>query len=639
MIGIEMKQGSGRAFAIAAAVLSTILGSSGALAQNCVTTPFLNQNPLTPAAAGLAGADVIAGAISAANTAFLSQSTTFTGAPSNPESNSEGGGIWTRAVGGTLNLKTAQTGTVQLSVPVLGAFSGPGTCSTSFHETFGGFQVGQDVAKLNVNGWNVHVGTTAGLIESQGNLPNGNLIGGSFNSSMEAPYVGAYAAATSGGFFVDGMIRFNYYQTSLNSPSLNLFNQNVDAHGVSLNASIGYRWDIPNSSWFLEPSAGVVWSSTKVDPMNSSSPPLFGIPFNGTTQIDDLESLIGRVGLRAGTTVITSTLILQPFASVSVWKDFDGDYTANYTSCPGCLPLGITYTATASTQNIGTFGQYSIGISGQIINTGWLGFARVDYRNGDRMDGWNTVGGVRYQYTPANVAAVKMPVKARPVAVRVIWTGWYAGAIGGADYGRSAMEFPGISSADLRPAGVLAGGTLGYNQQVGSWVYGLEADLAWTHAVASSQCAPLSADAIGLASVSLFQMTCHDRMDWFATAAGRVGYATDRTLYYVKAGAAWTQETFSGTCNLGPTNGNQPPQNCANSANVFSNGFSVSDTRIGWMAGFGTEFALTAVWSAKAEFDWLDFGTQSLTLSDGTSINATQRIAQGKVGLNYKFLP
>src|SRR5258708_2511609 len=227
----------GRTVVLAAgvAVALALLGSSGAMAQNCGNTTLLGFNALAPLSAGLAGANVIAGSISAANTAFLTQSTAFVSAPGNPAPNSEGGGLWTRGVGGSLNMNTAQSGTVVLSgAGVPGSpLSGSATCTTSFHQTFAGFQVGQDVANLNVNGWNLHLGTTAGFLQTQGNLPNGNLLGGSFDASTQAPFVGTYAVATSGGFFVDGMIRFDYYQTTLNSPSLNLFNPNFHPPAIS----------------------------------------------------------------------------------------------------------------------------------------------------------------------------------------------------------------------------------------------------------------------------------------------------------------------------------------------------------------------------------------------------------------------
>jgi hypothetical protein len=51
--------------------------------------------------------------------------------------------------------------------------------------------------------------------------------------------------------------------------------------------------------------------------------------------------------------------------------------------------------ANLSTNNIGTFGQYSVGVSGQIKDSGWLGFVRVDYRDGSEMHGLSGTGGIR----------------------------------------------------------------------------------------------------------------------------------------------------------------------------------------------------------------------------------------------------
>ena len=48
---------------------------------------------------------------------------------------------------------------------------------------------------------------------------------------------------------------------------------------------------------------------------------------------------------------------------------------------------------------VGTFGQFGAGVSGQILNTGWLGYARADYRTGDNITGWDLTGGIRYQFS------------------------------------------------------------------------------------------------------------------------------------------------------------------------------------------------------------------------------------------------
>jgi opacity protein-like surface antigen len=512
--------------------------------------------------------------------------------------------------------------------------------------------VGQDIARLNIgSGWNIHVGTTAGTLETRGNIVGGNtasgFAAGSFSSVTEAPFVGTYVVATKGNFFIDGLVRFNYFETNLDSPSANLYNQKLDAHGLSGAFSTGYNYKLPNSNWFVEPSLGVVMSRVSVDPLNTASPVPIGGGFgnfSGTTQVNDIDSMIGRIGARVGTTLETKSMVLQPFVAASVWHEFADYVTSNYSSLPnGFFVAGFSSSLGAhmTTNNIGTFGQYSVGLSGQLINTGWLGFVRVDYREGPQMVGLSGTGGIRYQFTPVDTAAA-MPVKAPAYTAPqyVNWAGLYVGAIGGAQTGRGSTYFPLEGGTDMRPAGALGGGTLGYNYQAGSWVYGFEADAAWTNAQGSAECAPISTPLIPT-NTPLFQTTCHDDLNWTATAAARVGYTwTPRTLLYAKAGAAFAGESFSETCNLGPVNGFNVGgfgQNCVNSKMVFINTANASTTAVGWTLGYGAEFAFTRNWSAKAEFDWLDFGHKGLTLSDGTPITTYQRAAQTKVGVNYKF--
>jgi opacity protein-like surface antigen len=135
----------------------------------------------------------------------------------------------------------------------------------------------------------------------------------------------------------------------------------------------------------------------------------------------------------------------------------------------------------------------------------------------------------------------------------------------------------------------------------------------------------------------MYNMTCHSQADWIDTFTGRTGFVWDRLFSYMKAGAAWTHETFSATCNLGPLNGTFIGQSCANPAGVPSNGFSASDSRVGWTAGLGFEVALAPNWSAKAEYDYVDFRSKNLVGSDGSIIDVGLHISEVKVGLNYHF--
>ncbi len=642
---------------------ASLLTATAAQAQNCssLLTPFGN-------AIGVLGSGVAAGAtgsaaITSANTSFLTQSTAFVSAPPNPAPGQEGGGVWVRGVAGDLTLKSSSTlsGTAS-TVGVSG--SGSGTCATKYHENYGGVQVGSDVAKLNIDGWNLHIGTTAGAMWSSGSIvggspmaPVGSLVTTQvpFNTNTQSPFIGTYAVATKGNFFADGLVRYDNYDLNLNSPSLGIFSQRDDAHGFSVSGSVGYNYQVPNSKVFVEPSAGLIWSRTKVGALDVNTPVVAGAGFSGTAQLNDISSTIGRLGVRVGTTAEAGNIVYQPFVAVSVWHDFAGNITGSYQSCANCLFVGglpASITGTISTTNVGTFGQYSVGVSGQIVNTGWLGFARLDYRDGDRLQSLSGTAGIRYQFTPDLARSPiigKAPVFKAPVAAPVSWTGWYVGGVAGAGFGRSEYIVPGLAAADIDPSGVLAGGTLGYNYQWSQYVVGVEADGVWTNYRGSAACSPLITGAVGgvsTASPPYFQTTCNDKISWIATVDARLGYLlTPRTLGYIKGGVAFAHETWSATCNLGPLNGTVDPLNPAvqacNSAGPgggLMNGISASDNRVGPTIGYGVEFALTRDWSAKGEYDWMNFGTKTLTLSDGSTFSAKQwSVSEVKVGLNYHF--
>ena len=380
--------------------------------------------------------------------------------------------------------------------------------------------------------------------------------------------------------------------------------------------------------------------------------------FSGTAQINAITSTIGRAGLRFGTTLESGNIVYQPFAAVSVWHDFAGNITGTYQSCPNCIFAGGapgSVTGNLSTTNVGTFGQYSVGVSGQLVHTGWLGFVRLDYRDGDRLESLSGTAGIRYQFTPelaGGPMVAKAPILKAPIAVPVSWAGWYVGGIAGADFGRSEYIVPGLAAASINPSGLLLGGTLGYNYQVGKYVLGVEADDVWTNYRGSSACSPLvtgvaaiPGGVVSTASPPYFQTTCHDSISWIATVDARLGYLlTPRTLGYIKGGVAFAHESWSATCNLGPLNGTLAPgtgiQSCnsAGPGGGLLNSISAHDNRVGPTIGYGVEFALTQAWSAKGEYDWMDFGAKNLTASDGSVFTAKQwSVSEVKVGLNYHF--
>jgi opacity protein-like surface antigen len=310
---------------------------------------------------------------------------------------------------------------------------------------------------------------------------------------------------------------------------------------------------------------------------------------------------------------------------------------------------------------VGTYEQYSIGVAGQVIGTGFLGYVRADYKDGDNINGWGASAGLRYQFTPEMIAAA-LPVKApvgHPVILPTNWTGFYVGGVLGADYGRTDVTVLSAFPAQKeRPwvTGALGGFEAGYNRQFSNnVVLGVEGDIVATNTHGGRNLPPLGSPgpALGFPSVTLpNSIVVSDKTDWIGTITGKLGYAMERTLYYVKAGAAFENSTVAATCfdpNAAAIVGTVACAPAALTGTVFArpfvpglaaNGASTwtTQTRAGWTAGFGTEFDLGRGWSAKSEVDFLDFGRHTAVSSNGlVTLSDWNYLWQGKIGVNYKF--
>jgi opacity protein-like surface antigen len=641
---------------LASTTFVVMLSASSAAFAQCATpvqtgtTIFSNQSALAvpPGAASAA----IAGAIGNVNTAFLSQQgSAFVSAPPNPVPDQPGGGVWGRAIGGEVTLKTTSNSASTNTNLNTGAVVNNSTtaCANSSHESFAGVQVGADIARLNWSGWNVHLGTTAGYLGSRETDNNG------FSNNFQVPFWGTYVVATKGRFFADLMVREEFYNANLNNAGFNYFNQPVGAHGYSISTSAGYNFDLGNN-WFIEPSGGFIYSRTTVDSFVNPGTAALSIP--GIISTNAIESEIGRLSLRVGKAIPTPTVIWQPFASASVLHEFAGNVVTNYSSLPNTAVIGTVppipqaFNQTTSTSRVGTYGQYSLGLAGQIVNTGWLGFVRVDYKNGDNINGWTGNAGIRYQFTPEMIAAV-MPVKVKAPPHAFIgptdWTGFYVGGFAGAAVGRTGIGFvgadPTTSGAKPYVFGGLGGIEAGYNRQFSNkWVLGVEGDVG---AGIVDGLPPLTAAGVfssGIVGFSPAFYTVQDKTNWMATATARVGYAWGRTLFYVKGGAGFEDSSLTVLCSYGSTVPAGAPlttRYCVNQAGALSPGFNTSNrTRVGWTLGYGTEFDLGKNWSAKAEYDYLSFGSHTALATDGTTLLTDKSyISQVKIGVNYKFTP
>ena len=235
---------------------------------------------------------------------------------------------------------------------------------------------------------------------------------------------------------------------------------------------------------------------------------------------------------------------------------------------------------------------------------------------------------------PASAADMAVKTPPPPVVPPVYnWTGFYIGAhVGGAwtdtdwFYPCSATNLLIASPCNLAQGGHsasswLAGGQVGFNYQVGRFVWGVEADFSATRMEGNN-----------LDAAFPLQEFLHSRTDFIGTVAPRVGVAWDRVLFYAKGGVAWAHDDYWLTLT--------PNQLLAGQTFVTGDA-----TRVGSMVGVGVEYAFAQNWSVKAEYNYMDFGTERI-LVKSTGIEPTQpnfdedigrKIQVVKVGLNYKF--
>ena len=188
---------------------------------------------------------------------------------------------------------------------------------------------------------------------------------------------------------------------------------------------------------------------------------------------------------------------------------------------------------------------------------------------------------------PAPAGPALLPAKA-PGVLPFNWGGLYAGLNVGGGFG------------DV--SGVIVGGQVGYNWQINRVVFGVETDIQWS-----------GQDDNG----AIAGRVAKQELNWFGTFRGRVGYTVwDRWLPYFTGGVAYggREVTFAP--------------------------FSSSDTSVGWAIGFGVDYAINPLLSARLEYLHISLDSFNATVPGGAVVNVGRLdndIIRGAV--NYKLLP
>lgn len=181
---------------------------------------------------------------------------------------------------------------------------------------------------------------------------------------------------------------------------------------------------------------------------------------------------------------------------------------------------------------------------------------------------------------PMTIAATLSVALAGSALANPNWTGFYAGLQGGySDQNSVQYELNAPSGTynndwDLAISGAVAGAHLGYNHQMGDWVFGVEGDLEF-------------ADISGV--VDTDPDFGYEDIDWLGSLRLRAGYTDGVLLIYATGGLAVGGVDMLATESIPVTDS-----------------ISDDDTPWGYTVGGGIEFAFSPQWSGRIEYRWTD---------------------------------
>lgn len=211
---------------------------------------------------------------------------------------------------------------------------------------------------------------------------------------------------------------------------------------------------------------------------------------------------------------------------------------------------------------------------------------------------------------------------AAPIPYVYNWSGCYVGVhAGGGWQDLSYTEEVGAASG----VGVLGGAQSGCNLQWRQFVIGIEGEF-WGSSLYDREYSSSTGGG------TFFTDDRRSRNPWDGAVSARAGVAFDRTLIYGKLGVVLGKFDYSAN-----TSSSAPSTDTQSGNALFT----------GVLLGVGFEYALTDNWTAKLEYNYIDYGTTIVDLSevscdmgcvsyaDSNAIKESEQLV--KIGVNYKF--
>lgn len=185
-----------------------------------------------------------------------------------------------------------------------------------------------------------------------------------------------------------------------------------------------------------------------------------------------------------------------------------------------------------------------------------------------------------------------------PTVTAYDWTGMYVGGHLGYGWSDVSGQYDNddvvgpsdLSEFDLE--GLAGGFQVGYNHQIGSWVFGIEGDTTWFDA---------EDDILGIEPPNRGPDDLRVDIENLTSLRGRLGWAYDRFMIFGTAGYGWSDYEFVHINAFNGTRGEDSPEG------------------EGAVYGGGAEWALSDFLTVRAEYLHYDVGTSDFALDTSNS--------------------
>jgi outer membrane immunogenic protein len=209
-------------------------------------------------------------------------------------------------------------------------------------------------------------------------------------------------------------------------------------------------------------------------------------------------------------------------------------------------------------------------------------------------------GPIQPSYPP--VVAPYPPVVA---PIPFCWTGFFVGANFGFAWVNDDFVDRNGNTFTITNSGFIGGGQVGYNYQIGNFVFGAE----WMF------------DATSLDLPVVAGISANTK--WVTTFAGRFGWAWDRWLAYGKVGGGVVGTDIT-------------------IANLNGGSVTTSNDNTGLLVGAGVEWAFAPSWTVKLEYDFLALNSLPVISTTAPAIvvdssGNNHNLQMFTVGVNYLF--